>query len=59
MHPPPIGVICALEILTRLARYSHIVALNIASTPALLNTIICNFMPLSTNQLGEYIKICR
>lgn len=59
MHPPPVGVICALEILTRLARYSYIVALNIASTPALLNTIICNFIPLSANQLGEYRKIYR
>ncbi|XP_047347200.1 RNA polymerase II-associated protein 1 isoform X1 [Vespa velutina] len=54
MHPPPVGVICALEILTRLARHSHIVALNIASTPNLLNTIICNFIPLSVNQLTTY-----
>ncbi|KAL2748309.1 RNA polymerase II-associated protein 1 [Vespula maculifrons] len=57
MHPPPVGVICALEILTRLARHSHIVALNIASTPNLLNIIICNFMPLSTNQLATYDKV--
>lgn len=52
MHPPPVGVICALEILSRLARHSHIVALNIASTPNLLNIIISNFMPLCANQLA-------
>ncbi|KAK2580074.1 hypothetical protein KPH14_012357 [Odynerus spinipes] len=54
MQPPPVGVICALEVLTRLARHSHIVSLNIASVPNLLYTIISNFMPLSANRLATY-----
>lgn len=53
MHPPPVGVTCALEILIRLARHSHITALNISSTPHLLNTIVENFIPLSIDQLGK------
>lgn len=52
MRPPPIGVTCALEILIRLARHSHTTALNISSTPHLLDIIIQNFMPLSIHQLG-------
>lgn len=73
MHPPPIGVTCILEILIRLARHSHITALNISSTPYLLDTIIQNFMPLSIDQLAmqnainnvygipvvKAIKLCR
>ncbi|XP_011258962.2 RNA polymerase II-associated protein 1 [Camponotus floridanus] len=73
MHPPPIGVTCALEILIRLARYSHTTALNISSTPYLLDTIIQNFMPLSIDLLAmqdainniygipvvKAIKLCR
>ncbi|XP_014481418.1 PREDICTED: RNA polymerase II-associated protein 1 [Dinoponera quadriceps] len=52
MHPPSIGVTSALEILIRIARHSHIAALNISSTPQLLNTIIHSFMPLSTDRLA-------
>ncbi|KAL0130866.1 hypothetical protein PUN28_002460 [Cardiocondyla obscurior] len=52
MHPPPVGVTCALEILIRLARHSHITALNISSTPYLLDTIIQNFIPLSIDKLA-------
>ncbi|XP_012214990.2 RNA polymerase II-associated protein 1 [Linepithema humile] len=73
MHPPPVGVTCALEILIRLARHSHITALNISSTRYLLDTIIRNFMPLSTGRLAmqdaindvygipviQAIKLCR
>ncbi|KAM0733735.1 RNA polymerase II-associated protein 1 [Formica fusca] len=73
MHPPPVGVTCALEILIRLARYSHTTALNISSTPYLLDTIIKNFMPLSIDKLAmqeainnvygiplvKAIKLCR
>ncbi|XP_029167973.1 RNA polymerase II-associated protein 1 [Nylanderia fulva] len=73
MHPPPIGVTCALEILIRLARHSHITALNISSMPYLLNTIIQNFIPLSIDRLAmqdainnvygipvvKAIKLCR
>lgn len=73
MHPPPIGITCALEILIRLARHSHTTALNISSTPYLLDTIIQNFMPLSIDQLAmqeainnvygipvvKAIKLCR
>ncbi|XP_011643526.2 RNA polymerase II-associated protein 1-like [Pogonomyrmex barbatus] len=55
MHPPPVGVTCALEILIRLARHSHITALNISSSPYLLDTIIKNFIPLSTDYLS-YLK---
>ncbi|KAG5308240.1 RPAP1 protein, partial [Acromyrmex insinuator] len=55
MHPPPVGVMCALEILIRLARHSHITALNISSTPYLLDIIIQNFIPLSTDRL-DYLK---
>lgn len=54
LRPSPIGVTCALEILIRLARYSNSTALNIASTPNLLDTIVENFMPLSTDQLAMY-----
>ncbi|XP_070154154.1 RNA polymerase II-associated protein 1 [Polyergus mexicanus] len=73
MHPPPVGVTCALEILIRLARHSHTTALNISSTPYLLDTIIQNFMPLSIDKLAmqeainnvygipvvKAIKLCR
>ncbi|EZA59089.1 RNA polymerase II-associated protein [Ooceraea biroi] len=52
MHPPPIGVTCALEILIRLARHSHTTSLNISCTPLLLDTIVHNFMPLSIDQLA-------
>lgn len=52
MHPPPVGVTCALQILIRLARHSHTTSLNISSTPHLLETIIRNFMPLSIDELG-------
>ncbi|KAG5327548.1 RPAP1 protein, partial [Pseudoatta argentina] len=57
MHPPPVGVKCALEILIRLARHSHITALNISSTPYLLDTIIQNFIPLSTDRLAMQNEI--
>lgn len=57
MHPPPVGVTCALEILIRLARHSHTTALNISSTPYLLDIIIQNFMPLSIDLLGIVIYI--
>ncbi|KYN44737.1 RNA polymerase II-associated protein 1 [Trachymyrmex septentrionalis] len=57
MHPPPVGVKCALEILIRLARHSHITALNISSTPYLLDTIIQNFIPLSTDRLAMQDEI--
>lgn len=73
MHPPPVGVTCALEILIRLARHSHTTALNISSTPYLLDIIIQNFMPLSIDLLAmqdainnvygipvvKAIKLCR
>ncbi|XP_036147552.1 RNA polymerase II-associated protein 1 isoform X2 [Monomorium pharaonis] len=73
MHPPPVGVTYALEILIRLARHSHVTALNISSTPHLLDTIIQNFIPLSIDQLAmqdainnvygipvvKAIKLCR
>ncbi|XP_071631277.1 RNA polymerase II-associated protein 1 isoform X2 [Temnothorax longispinosus] len=73
MHPPPVGVTCALEILIRLARHSHITALNISSTSYLLDTIVQNFIPLSIDQLAmqdtiknvygipvvKAIKLCR
>lgn len=73
MHPPPVGVKCALEILIRLARHSHITALNISSTPYLLDTIVQNFIPLSVDRLAmqetinnvygipvvKAIKLCR
>ncbi|XP_078049905.1 RNA polymerase II-associated protein 1 [Augochlora pura] len=52
MRPPPIGVTCALEILTRLARHSPIMSLKIATTPYLLETIVEHFMPLSPNLLA-------
>ncbi|XP_053990065.1 RNA polymerase II-associated protein 1 isoform X1 [Hylaeus volcanicus] len=52
MRPPPVGVTCALEILIRLLRHSTITALNIMSIPNLLETIIENFMPLSTDSLA-------
>ncbi|EFN89719.1 RNA polymerase II-associated protein 1 [Harpegnathos saltator] len=52
MHPPPVGVKSALEILIRVARHSQITALNISSTPYLLDIIIHNFMPLSTDRLA-------
>ncbi|XP_057331233.1 RNA polymerase II-associated protein 1 [Microplitis mediator] len=51
IKPPPIGVTSALEILIRLARHSHIIALNIATTPQLLDTIVKNFIPLTTQRL--------
>ncbi|EGI64919.1 PREDICTED: RNA polymerase II-associated protein 1 [Acromyrmex echinatior] len=57
MHPPPVGVMCALEILIRLARHSHITALNISSTPYLLDIIIQNFIPLSTDRLAMQDEI--
>ncbi|KYN10155.1 RNA polymerase II-associated protein 1 [Trachymyrmex cornetzi] len=57
MHPPPVGVKCALEILIRLARHSHITALNISSTPYLLDIIIQNFIPLSTDRLAMQDEI--
>lgn len=53
MHPPPVGVTSALEILIRLARHSHITALNISSTPYLLDSIVQNFIPLSIDRLGK------
>ncbi|KAI4499929.1 hypothetical protein M0802_004799 [Mischocyttarus mexicanus] len=65
---PTVGLACALEILTRLARYSHIVALNIATTPYLLDTIIKNLMPLSVSGINfnnpdiplvESVRLCR
>ncbi|XP_076237613.1 RNA polymerase II-associated protein 1 [Calliopsis andreniformis] len=52
LRPSPVGVTCALEILIRLIRYSTITALNIASTPNLLETIIEHFVPLSANRLA-------
>ncbi|XP_076277469.1 RNA polymerase II-associated protein 1 [Lasioglossum baleicum] len=52
MRPPPVAVICALETLTRLTRHSPITALNIASTPHLLETIIEFFLPISANPLA-------
>lgn len=54
LQPPPVGVTCALEILIRLARYSNTTALNIAGVPNLIDTIVKNFMPLSTNQLATH-----
>ncbi|XP_012059010.1 PREDICTED: RNA polymerase II-associated protein 1 [Atta cephalotes] len=57
MHPPPVGVKCALEILIRLARHSHITALNVSSTPYLLDSIIQNFIPLSTDRLAMQDEI--
>lgn len=51
MQPPPVGVTAALEILIRLARHSKITALNIASTPKLLDAIVQNFIPLTTDRL--------
>ncbi|XP_014612056.1 PREDICTED: RNA polymerase II-associated protein 1 [Polistes canadensis] len=65
---PTVGLACALEVLTRLARYSHIVALNIATTPYLLDTIINNLMPLSVSGINfkspdiplvESVRLCR
>ncbi|XP_003704937.3 RNA polymerase II-associated protein 1 [Megachile rotundata] len=52
VRPPPVGVTCALEILVRLVRHSHITALNIANTPYLLETIIEHFIPLSADALA-------
>ncbi|XP_012288691.1 RNA polymerase II-associated protein 1 [Orussus abietinus] len=57
IHPPPIGVIAALDILTRLARHSQKVALDIANFPYLLETIVQNFIPLSTDKLTNQAKI--
>ncbi|XP_018394974.1 PREDICTED: RNA polymerase II-associated protein 1 isoform X2 [Cyphomyrmex costatus] len=57
MHPPPVGVTCALEILIRFARHSHITALKISSTPYLLDTIIQNFIPLSADRLAMHDEI--
>lgn len=51
LQPPPVGVTSALEILIRLARHSRITALNIATTPQLLDTIVKNFVPLTTERL--------
>ncbi|XP_046616929.1 RNA polymerase II-associated protein 1 isoform X1 [Neodiprion virginianus] len=51
MRPPPPGVTAALEILARLARYSHEAAVSIASTPQLLGTITQHFIPLTTDRL--------
>ncbi|OAD57804.1 RNA polymerase II-associated protein 1 [Eufriesea mexicana] len=52
MRPPPVAVVHALEILIRLTRHSPITALKITNTPYLLETIIENFMPLSTDALA-------
>lgn len=52
IKPPPIAVTCAMDILIRLARHSHITALNIANTPYFLESIVENFMPLSTDKIG-------
>ncbi|KAG7214110.1 hypothetical protein KM043_001468 [Ampulex compressa] len=52
VHPPPIGVTHALEILIRLARHSRITAINVASTPYLLDTIVQNFIPLSADRMA-------
>ncbi|XP_032680594.1 RNA polymerase II-associated protein 1 isoform X2 [Odontomachus brunneus] len=73
MHPPPVGVTSALEILIRVVRHSQITALNVSSTSHLLDIIIHNFMPLSTDRLAmqdtindsygipvvKAIKLCR
>lgn len=56
MQPPPVGVTASLEILTRLARQSRTTALNIACTPRLLDTIVRNFIPLSSDRLSEYTR---
>lgn len=56
IRPPAVGVKCALEILIRLARHSHVTAMNIASTADLLNIIVKNFMPLSIDRLGITIN---
>nr|XP_033335290.1 RNA polymerase II-associated protein 1 [Megalopta genalis] len=52
IRPPPVGVTCAFEVLTRLARHSPITALNVASAPHLLDTIVEHFLPLSPNSLA-------
>lgn len=51
MHPPPIGVSCALEILTRLCRHSMEMALNILSVRNLLEIVGSNFVPLTSCKL--------
>ncbi|XP_034935738.1 RNA polymerase II-associated protein 1 [Chelonus insularis] len=53
MRPPPAGVTFALEILIRLARHSRSTALNIATTPRLLEIIANNFIPISTQRLVD------
>ncbi|XP_043278774.1 RNA polymerase II-associated protein 1 isoform X2 [Venturia canescens] len=52
MHPPPIGVTAALEILTRLSRQSRTTALNIACIPNLLESIVQNFIPVGLNRFS-------
>ncbi|XP_066582769.1 RNA polymerase II-associated protein 1 isoform X2 [Prorops nasuta] len=57
MRPSPVGVTAALEILTRLARHSQSSALSLASTTYLLEIIVSNFIPLSTDQLAMQEQI--
>ncbi|KAK0176577.1 hypothetical protein PV328_000696 [Microctonus aethiopoides] len=51
MRPPPVAVTFAIEILIRLARHSRITALNISTMPRLLEILIHNFIPLTTDHI--------
>ncbi|XP_015588745.1 RNA polymerase II-associated protein 1 [Cephus cinctus] len=52
MQPPPVGVTSALEILIRLARHSRKSALDIATTPYLLDIITKYFIPLTIDKMA-------